>query len=1441
MKEADIESFYFNMYDVYKLLALRLPKILCNYMSINFKLVRPSSIAKAHSSLINPSIITSTHYRSIHRPSLRLSGLSIPKLELRLREISRSTQLLPARVSTNLINFYFNHYLNRYPNHYLKSSSIKFNTNQSLTNQSNPSKILNTFNQNVNVVLKGNFLFEYWSVTNKIKVTITLKSHYTNNLDVAKNFYAANYIKDGSKWMIKLLIRSGDVELNPGPKEMTLVTLNCRGLKNEEKLKQLLHRFTKSHDIYSGLIIALQESHLDYDTFKYRWKGRHIFTPSDGAKGGVITLLSDGISITKEIHIGHEAHIALLKIIHGQTVSNIIVTNLHSPCAHNRHKLKFFEDIKSGINELLSVESESKIIIMGDFNTTFNKGEHINTSWSRSEQIIAKKILNLFSDLYLKDCWSTISFNTNVMTWRHSDKMSRIDRIFVSENLDLSIKSIHMDWSYTTSDHGAVITKLSALGDNQRYNNKVVRLDTRFMQDTKLKHKFLTEIKRHVDQISEQNMNPHQQLEFLKMAIRSTALEIASNQKKEREAVTKEIRRDINFWQSTYEQSMTSSMRDNAMCNLEKAKTKLEGFLEETGRYLCCRSKSMWYQEGEKGSKYFLNLERSKSKLSEMDRLKKNGTITYDEKEIDKMVEGFYKSLYEKGDTMIKNKGQLNTFLSNIKEIDKSKNDIFNHPIMMLDLHKTLLTCKDSAPGPDGIPYSLIKLTWNYFGPLLINSWQYAIETGSLTHSHESSYLKLLPKEGKDHTELKNWRPITLSNCDFKIITKNIAMKMTEALSNSINPTQTAYIRGRQITDNLHIIQYMTEKISQSNKDRGILISLDAEKAFDSIEHWYIKAVLDKLGLGWFKNIFELLYKNQKVSILNNKRNAGAYVIKNGVKQGDALSCILFIMGIEPLLKNIESDRSIDPIIIGGNILPKTVSYADDVACITTPTLQNVNKIFKHYEQMTKLSGLKLNADKTEIISKNGLDVYDIRYNDKSYQVVPSEIIKVNGLFLSFQYEQAALRNINKIYESVEGQFKMWSHRHLSVLGKIQIFKTFGLSQILFVGSTVSLPKKEENKLTNLIYKFIWTKDMDGNKAPDRIKRSILKIPMKDLGFGMIDFREVLRSIRIKTVLRLMNSPNHPLHDIINNATNNSIYLNLRSDSIRPCIDNAIQDINKIWKDFVLTCPSTHTQDLLNLIGNEYVGNVTIKKYRNKRLGLLHRHDKIRDIMIVNTSHPMLKKLEHSLYNFINTNKELSVRVDNNKWHDLVPINGILKQSTEVSSKDLRASMLRKPIITYKSLKNPTQEKIKSLGIKLSRITNVRLKSILLRSIHGDIYSKTRLKKFGMIECDKCPRCNEPETVEHLLLRCSYCTTLWALVSSITGIPIQEMDELLGLDDTHDTVTLTIHTELIRKLLAIERPICNPTKLLKTTLENLALLEKGITKYQINLLLKQIT
>ena len=87
----------------------------------------------------------------------------------------------------------------------------------------------------------------------------------------------------------------------------------------------------------------------------------------------------------------------------------------------------------------------------------------------------------------------------------------------------------------------------------------------------------------------------------------------------------------------------------------------------------------------------------------------------------------------------------------------------------------------------------------------------------------------------------------------------------------------------------------MIERSSEEDIS-GMLVSLDAEKAFDSVEHWYIKAILTKLGLVTLIPIFDLLYKEQIVEILLNGGKAGSNQIKNGVKQGDALSCIIFIL-----------------------------------------------------------------------------------------------------------------------------------------------------------------------------------------------------------------------------------------------------------------------------------------------------------------------------------------------------------------------------------------------------------------------------------------------------------------------------------------------------------------------------------------------------------------
>ena len=253
------------------------------------------------------------------------------------------------------------------------------------------------------------------------------------------------------------------------------------------------------------------------------------------------------------------------------------------------------------------------------------------------------------------------------------------------------------------------------------------------------------------------------------------------------------------------------------------------------------------------------------------------------------------------------------------------------------------------------------------------------------------------------------------------------------------------------------------EECSSPNID-SMLVSLDAEKAFDSVEHWYIKALLSRLGLTVFTKTFDLLYKNQMVDIILNNTKAGTYNIKNGVKQGDALSCILFIMCIEPLIRRIQNDSDIRSIRLNGDdqFSPKIVAYADDIACMIPADKNCLQRIFTHYEELTNLSGLKLNADKTEIISNCPTRSFNITYLGDIHEISVGEEMKVNGLVLSYNKDITYKKNFGKLFNAMERQLTSWSNRGLSLLGKILIYKTFGLSQILFIGSVISLTKKDE-------------------------------------------------------------------------------------------------------------------------------------------------------------------------------------------------------------------------------------------------------------------------------------------------------------------------------------------------------------------------------------------
>ena len=128
--------------------------------------------------------------------------------------------------------------------------------------------------------------------------------------------------------------------------------------------------------------------------------------------------------------------------------------------------------------------------------------------------------------------------------------------------------------------------------------------------------------------------------------------------------------------------------------------------------------------------------------------------------------------------------------------------------------------------------------------------------------------IKLTERKDRDKRLIKNWRPISLLNTDLKLITKVLATRLKKNLPALISPNQTAYVENRLIGESGRLISDILETTSILQKE-GLLVTIDIEKAFDSVNHDFLLTCLEKYGFGtqfliWIKT----LLKNQESCII---------------------------------------------------------------------------------------------------------------------------------------------------------------------------------------------------------------------------------------------------------------------------------------------------------------------------------------------------------------------------------------------------------------------------------------------------------------------------------------------------------------------------------------------------------------------------------------------
>ena len=213
-------------------------------------------------------------------------------------------------------------------------------------------------------------------------------------------------------------------------------------------------------------------------------------------------------------------------------------------------------------------------------------------------------------------------------------------------------------------------------------------------------------------------------------------------------------------------------------------------------------------------------------------------------------MQKYYKKLYDEegASRLLDNENIFNT--NDIPQITDSQRDRLEQPLIEKELLTALRNLKNNkCPGSDGLSVEFYKTFWDEIKSYLHKSLLFAHETGGLSTEQKRRIISLIPKKNADRLSLHNWRPITLLNVDYKILTKALALRLKRIIPDPIFTDQTGYIAGRYIGTNLRTIEDIIN-YTDTTGEPGYLLALDFQKAFDSVS-WSSKAEALKLyGFG---------------------------------------------------------------------------------------------------------------------------------------------------------------------------------------------------------------------------------------------------------------------------------------------------------------------------------------------------------------------------------------------------------------------------------------------------------------------------------------------------------------------------------------------------------------------------------------------------------------
>ena len=901
-----------------------------------------------------------------------------------------------------------------------------------------------------------------------------------------------------------------------------ILSLNTRGLGAQFKRRDVMNYLKQ----LKFDIAFLQDTHLverKLSAFNALWNGKTY--------NSCFASNSRGCSILIHRSLSHEVLFESYDengnyVLVGCKIGaeSFLLLNIYGP---NKDDPSFYEHI----DELLMKFQTDNVIIGGDFNFVINP-EIDSFNYSRENNINAKQtFLSSCRTHDLVDVWRLKNPDRREYTWLRPTplKGGRLDMFFASQHLLQRCIDIKITPGYK-SDHNMVM--LSVGSDTRKRGPGLWKFNDSLLGD----EDYISTVNQCIQNTVEQyalpiynssylvNDSNYKNIEFvihddlfyetLLLMIRGETVAYAKRKAKRLRAHEKELIAKVNKAHSSFvdTQSETDEIALRAASEeLEKArKPKIDG--------LIVRSRTAWHEEGERNSAYFLGLEKRNAIRNSVSMLKiEDQQIT----NVNAILQALSSELERKYSVKKRTPTDVDEYLRQncLKKLSIEDKERLEKPISFEELTMSLKTMKKGkSPGSNGYTSCFFKQFWDKIGPFLYRGFLCASQREQMMLSHNEAIVKMIPKTGKPLDNVRSWRPISLLNVDFKIVSAAVASRLRTIMSDLIEPAQTAFLKGRYIGENIRLVYDVLEYAKCHDKS-GILMSADFEAAFDSVSWEYLEKALNQYNFGPdFRHLIKTMYLNSNnfARIDMNGFLGEKVFLECGIRQGDPASGYLFNLAVNLLTNQIAQSEKIAGVRLVKDVEVRISQYADDTVLFLDSTPDSVRGSLYELQRFSEMSGLKLNVEKTSCMMF-GSEGWCTHRNNFGLKWVQE--MKILGVVFSQDLRNIAEINLRPKLIQIQKEIVQWRRRHLTPFGKITVIKSLLISKIVHLFLALPNPTAETLKeMERMFYKFIW----DGKR--DSIKRTRLTQGYANGGLCMIEMKTFLNSLKLSWLRRLFLS-----------------------------------------------------------------------------------------------------------------------------------------------------------------------------------------------------------------------------------------------------------------------------------------------------------------------------